>query len=649
MRQWSVNISMRMLRRIPARGGALPRLHTGVWAACALSLLAERSAHAAQTPQPTPERIAINDNRIAAGTLASGTQTIRLEARSGEWRPDGEEQPGVVINAFAIEGRTLQVPAPLIRVKEGTEIRAVVRNALEGAPLYVRGLYSRPGKSSVEAVLIPSGETREIRFLAGSPGTYYYWAATDATSPMPQRAGRDSQLSGAFVVVPRGGVAQPERVLLIGSWINGGPLGSPDRRIRFVINGRSWPHTERLNYQVGDVIRMRLINAGAAVHPMHLHGFYFNVDSRGDEREDLIFPSDSSPHLVVTERLAAGRTFALTWKPTRPGNWLFHCHDNVHLQHGGPLDGSPRLASDAHRHVENHALEMMAGPVMGITVTGKSTEPVSASGARRQLRLVARVDTGGTEAEPSFGYTLDGKTDTAPPYIPGPTIVLKRGEPVSITVVNQLQEPTAVHWHGIELESYYDGVPGYAGDGKRIAPAIAPGGSFEARFTPPRSGTFIYHTHIDEVRQQQAGLSGPLLVVDAPEAYDSTHDIVLMVTVPRKDPTADVVLLNGSSTPTVRDMRVGTHYRLRFINLHTFRPSMRMRLLEGSALLRWRALAKDGMDLPGDQSVDAPSEIQMGNGETYDFDFVPSVAGDIRLDVTAGNGTQLVSMPIRVR
>jgi len=513
----------------------------------------------------------------------------------------------------------------------------------------VHGLYSRPAKSAGAAVLVPPGETREIRFLAGSPGTYYYWAATDAASPMPQRTGRDSQLSGAFIVEPRGVPSQPERVLLLGSWINGGPPGSSDRRIRFVINGRSWPHTERLNYQVGDVVRMRLINAGAAVHPMHLHGFYFNVDSRGDEREDLIFPRDSSPHLVVTERLAAGRTFALTWKPTRPGNWLFHCHDNVHLQHGGPLDGSPRPASDVHRHVENHALEMMAGPVMGITVTGTSTEPVAASGARRQLRLVARVDNGGTDAEPSFGYTLDGPTETAPPYIPGPTIVLKRGEPVSITVLNQLREPTAVHWHGIELESYYDGVPGYAGDGKRIAPAIAPGGSFEARFTPPRSGTFIYHTHIDEVRQQQAGLSGPLLVVDAPETYDPTHDIVLMVTVPRRDPTADVVLLNGSPTPAVREIDTGKHYRLRFINLHTFRPNMRMRLLAGSALLRWRALAKDGMDLPGDQSGDAPSEVQMANGETYDFDFMPSVAGDLRLDVTAGNGTLLVSMPIRVR
>jgi len=290
--------------------------------------------------------------------------------------------------------------------------------------------------------------------------------------------------------------------------------------------------------------------------------------------------------------------------------------------------------------------------VIGITVTGASAERAApTSDTRRRLRLIARVDTGGTDDEPAFGYTLENdETPTPPPpYLPGPTIVLKRGEPVSITVANQLPEPTAVHWHGIELESYYDGVAGFAGEGKRIAPPIPPGGSFEARFTPPRSGTFIYHTHIDEVRQQQAGLSGALLVVDSPETYDPEHDLVLLVTVPRKNPIADVVLLNGSSTPAAREMHLGQHYRLRFINVHTFRPSMRMRLLRESALLRWRALAKDGMELPDDQRIEGASEVQMGNGETYDFDFIPSGTGDIRLDVTNAGGVLLVSMPIRIR
>jgi manganese oxidase len=192
-------------------------------------------------------------------------------------------------------------------------------------------------------------------------------------------------------------------------------------------------------------------------------------------------------------------------------------------------------------------------------------------------------------------------------------------------------------------------VAGYSGEGKRIAPVIKPGGSFEARFTPPRSGTFIYHTHVDDLRQQQAGLSGPLIVVDEPESYDGEHNIVLAITVPRKRADGAVVLLNGTSKPEQRIFRKGERYRLRFINVHTTRPSMRMRLLRGDSLLTWKGLAKDGMDLPTDQSVEEPSEVQMGNGETYDFEFLAKETGEVRVDVTANNGVLLVTMPIRIQ
>jgi FtsP/CotA-like multicopper oxidase with cupredoxin domain len=49
------------------------------------------------------------------------------------------------------------------------------------------------------------------------------------------------------------------------------------------------------------------------------------------------------------------------------------------------------------------------------------------------------------------------------PGLIGPPIVLTRGQPVEIEVVNRVKDPTAIHWHGIELESYYDGVPGWSG------------------------------------------------------------------------------------------------------------------------------------------------------------------------------------------
>jgi FtsP/CotA-like multicopper oxidase with cupredoxin domain len=619
---------------------------------CSIGLTRDASMSRPVRRSPLVEPIAINDNRAGGGTLRDGVLTIRLEARRGNWRPDGDADPGITVAAFAEEGRPPQIPGPLIRVPAGTAIHAFVRNSLPDSTLFVHGLYTR-GARGPDTVQVKPGEMREVRFDAGSPGTYFYWATTSATAAVGVR-GPASQLSGAFVVDSGIALGTPrDRVFVLGFWTPGDNTGIVDRNDvnRFVINGKSWPHTERLTYTVGDSVRFRIVNTTVVPHPMHLHGFYFNVDSRGSERSDTAY-AVSSPHYVVTERVAPGRTISLTWVPERAGNWMFHCHDNYHVLRNRPLDGT-RLPAEHLMHVNNHALDMMGGLVMGIEVR-PSGRPLSQpnDGGRRRLRLVARVDSGGTDTEPAYGYVLqDGKstTPTRSPLLPGPTIILRRGEPVSITVVNELPEATAVHWHGIELESYFDGVAGFSGGSGRVSPAIAPRDSFEARFTPPRAGTFIYHPHADEVRQQEAGLSGAIVVVDNPDAYDSVHDVVLLVSSPRRDADGGTVFLNGTNAPATRDMRVGERYRLRLVNIHTYRPSMIARLMRDSTLLEWRPLAKDGRDLPPDQATLRPALQQSGNGETYDFEFTPAAPGDLRLTMSSAAGVRLVSMPIRVR
>ena len=619
---------------------------------CSVGLTRDASMSRPTGRSALAERIAINDNRAAAGTLRDGVLTIRVEARLGNWRPDGDADPGITVAAFAEEGKPPQIPGPLIRVPKGTAIRAVVRNSLPDSTLFVHGLYTR-GARGPDTVQVKPGEEREVRFDAGLPGTYFYWATTSATAAVGFR-GPMSQLSGAFVVDSSSTLGAPrDRVFVLGFWTprdNTGFVARTDVN-RFVINGKSWPHTERLTYTVGDSVRFRVVNTTVVPHPMHLHGFYFNVDSRGSERSDTAYAAGSA-HFVVTERVAPGRTIALTWVPERAGNWLFHCHDNYHVLRNRPLDGSP-LAAEHRMHVSNHALEMMGGLVMGVEVRPDG-RPVAQpnDGVRRQLRLVARVDSGGTDTDPAYGYVLqDGKstTPTRSPLLPGPTIVLRRGEPVSITVVNELPEATAVHWHGIELESYFDGVAGFSGGSGRVSPVIAPRDSFEARFTPPRAGTFIYHPHADEVRQQQAGLSGAIVVLDNPDVYDAVHDVVLLVSVPRRDADAATAFLNGTNAPRPLDMRVGERYRLRLVNIHTYRPSMIARLMRDSTLVEWRAVAKDGRDLPPDQATMRPAQQQSGNGETYDFEFTPTAPGDLRFSMSSGVGALLVSMPIRVR
>jgi hypothetical protein len=89
---------------------------------------------AASAPRRPPEtaavraidRIAVNDNRTPAGTMANGVLTVRLEVREGEWHPDRDTDPGLTVRAFAEVGKTASIPGPLIRVPEGTEIHAFV-------------------------------------------------------------------------------------------------------------------------------------------------------------------------------------------------------------------------------------------------------------------------------------------------------------------------------------------------------------------------------------------------------------------------------------------------------------------------------------------------------------------------------------------
>jgi FtsP/CotA-like multicopper oxidase with cupredoxin domain len=291
----------------------------------------------------------------------------------------------------------------------------------------------------------------------------------------------------------------------------------------------------------------------------------------------------------------------------------------------------------------------MGNLVMGVRVRGRVARDVAPV---RRLRLIARTDSGNSAEHLAYGYVLEDPAIAAPaqrPLLPGPTLILRRGEPVAITVVNELPEPTSVHWHGMELQSYYDGVAGFAGTRDRLAPQIAPGDSFVVRFTPPRAGTFMYHTHVSDIRQQRAGLSGALLVLEPGASYDPSKDIVLLLSTPRTDADQDRIFLNGSVTPAPIELRVGTSYRLRLINIHTYRPAMRVELKSAAGRESWRAIAKDGADLPRALATVRPAFLPVSNGEIYDFEYTPVVPGELRLEVTAANGRVLVVQPLSVR
>jgi FtsP/CotA-like multicopper oxidase with cupredoxin domain len=592
----------------------LTRLAIFAFVVAAAACSARQSAVAAVTPA----EIQANDNRAPGGWMQDGVLHLQLAIVEAAWHPElaGPERR---VLAFAEEGHAPSNPGPLIRVREGSTVAVTVTNRA-ATTLTIGGLCDRT--QSCGAVAVAASGTATINFLAPAPGTYFYWAT--AGEPFETRTGPDSQLNGAFVVDPAGG-ATTDRVFVISHYRSEGPTGLDS----YVINGRSWPDTERLGYQVGEKVRWRWVNPSSSQHPLHLHGQYFRVVKDGDNRVEIDRPA-ATPSLVVTENLHMGRTLVMEWTPREAGRWLLHCHILFHVIPDNRLPLPQWYSEYSDLPHEQH----MAGLVLGITVTGPAAATATATGAtprRLTLRAAERPgvwsETDGLKA-PGLGYALGDDPATAP----GPALQLTRGEPVEITVVNQMKHSTSVHWHGIELESYYDGVPHWNGDDRRRTPSIEPKQRFVAKFTPPRAGTFMYHTHFNDFVQLSSGLYGVLIVTEPGAPVDPAVDHTFIISRGGVSDEKSPVLVNGAVSAPPVILRRGTTHRLRLAGI-TPVQTVRVRLMRGSSVATWRPLAKDGADLAAAVAIERTAEVQLSPGETYDFTITPDRPGRLRLEV----------------
>jgi len=586
---------------------------------------------------PSAARATVHQNRVAAGRLDGRTLRLAIDVVESAWRPEGDDDPEVPILAFAERGRTPSVPGPLIRVLEGTQIILSIRNASDSA-MVIGGL--RPGLAlKTDTLQLAPGATREVRYTLSTAGTYFYWAAFLGTTAA-DRFWKDSQLNGAIVVdAPE--ASTRDEIFVLSEWFLDYDNGRPFEVVS-VINGKGWPHTETINLQQGDSTRFRIINAIPLHHPMHLHGFFYTIESHGDGRVDTKVPAEAQ-HLSNTDLIAPLHTFTFSFLPNTPGNWLFHCHFASHTDETVTLVGSPAdsaAASALHSaHADGaHTAHAMRGLVVGLKVAPSPDYVETSTANARELRLFVqkskrRLFTG----DDAIGFSLQ-QGDSAPSrdsvVLPGPVLELRRNQPVRIVVRNNLDEPTAIHWHGLEIESFPDGVPHFSGLGKRVFTEIAPNDSFVAAFVPTRAGTYPYHSHLNDRHQINSGMYGALIVSDAPRDLTRDHLIVAGGGGPgiRKKTESPFALVNGQRSPAPLRLAVGETHRLRIVSIH---PDWRVAytLRTDSTVAQWRAIAKDGADLPSAIATLRPAHVEMGPGQTADFEFTPMQPGVWRLEV----------------
>ena len=622
-----------------------PAASLALIAGAALSLVCARPAIAQQDVVGVADA---NDNRRPAGTLRDGVLELRLVARPAMWHPDAG--PGERMYAFAEEGSPAMIPGPLVRVPEGTVIAGRIRNALPDT-LRLHGFFARPAAAAPAALRIPPGETRDFRFEAGPPGTYFYWGAvTDST--IATRYGPDTQLSGAFVVDPRAG-APADRVFVLTSWTEAVDSTGPEPHVprdMVAINGRSWPHTERFHFTEGDTVRWRVIDVDTRSHPMHLHGFYFDVLTMGDLVSDTTYASDRVQR-AVTHTLTPGSAMSIRFVAERAGRWLFHCHIAFHVSHYLSFAKIPDPVNPLTLDGHDHTVHGMAGLILALDVAARDgAPPVRAPADGRRVRLhvnAARVTIDGAQY-PRLAYVEETAAPPANDSVPlgARPLVLERGEPVLVTIVNHLPAPTAVHWHGIELEdSYADGVPGFGGMGSAITPLIAPGDSFTAAFTPPRSGTFMFHSHANESVQIDLGLAAPLVVVDDRERHDEAAEAVLLIG--GNGAAGESPWINNRPPGTPIELAADRSTRLRIININPDALAM-VTLVADADTLTWRPIAKDGADLPPALAVNQPARRLVGVGEILDVEIGP-VPDGARFLIHPRRPSWRVEVPVRNR
>jgi manganese oxidase len=230
---------------------------------------------------------------------------------------DWETAPGMVYPAFTYNGI---VPGPEVRVTEGDTVRLVYKNEMtQSTAVHFHGLLVPNNVDGVPFVTQPPinpGETIAYEFKIRNFGSHMYHSHHNAAEQTTRG------LLGALIVDPKDKSREPEVTADYTLVLNDSALG-------FTLNGKSFPYTQPIIAKLGDRIRIRYMNEGLMIHPMHLHGI-----------PQMVFAKDGFylpvPFMCDTLNVAPGERYDVIVDCTEPGVWAFHCHV---LSHAESRDG----------------------------------------------------------------------------------------------------------------------------------------------------------------------------------------------------------------------------------------------------------------------------------------------------------------------
>lgn len=201
---------------------------------------------------------------------------------------------------------------------------------------------------------------------------------------------------------------------------------------------------------------------------------------------------------------------------------------NMLLASSAMLVGAPALTTQRNAAAQTHGVHPAPQPASAKVPKGARYTPVvTLNGSTLPWYMDNGVKVFHLIAEPVKREFAPGMVVNCWGYngqTPGPTIEAVEGDRVRILVTNKLPEKTSVHWHGIFLPNGMDGVAGLN------QPHIPPGKTFVYEFTLRQNGSFMYHSHSDEMLQMALGMMGMFVIHPrTPQAPRVDRDFCIML------------------------------------------------------------------------------------------------------------------------
>ena len=252
-------------------------------------------------------------NQLLEPRIEKGVKVFELTCQKVQW----EVEVGKRIEAWTYNG---VVPGPQIRVREGERVRIVVKNELdESTAVHFHGLELPNDQDGVPFITQPPikpGQTYTYEFVAPNPGSHMYHSHHNAAKQVGMG------LLGAFIVEPKQKrpieAVDVDYVMVLNDGFHG-----------FTLNGKGFPATEPIVAKLGQKVRIRFMNEGMMIHPMHLHGMHMTVIDKDGWPQPAPWKCD-------TLNIAPGERWDVIVNCNNPGVWAFHCHVLTHAesQHG---------------------------------------------------------------------------------------------------------------------------------------------------------------------------------------------------------------------------------------------------------------------------------------------------------------------------